>query len=48
MEVGIDSFNAFNRVNFKNFVGVQTSPFFGSANAANPARQLQFSMRFHF
>jgi hypothetical protein len=48
LEVGIDAFNVFNRVNFKNFVGVQTSPFFGRANAANPARQLQFSMKFHF
>jgi hypothetical protein len=48
LEVGIDAFNVFNRINFKNFVGVQTSPFFGRANAANPARQLQFSMKFHF
>ncbi len=48
LEVGIDAFNVFNRVNFKNFVGVQTSPFFGRANSANPARQLQFSMKFHF
>ncbi len=48
LEVGIDAFNVFNRVNFKNFVGVQTSPFFGRPNAANPARQLQFSMKFHF
>jgi hypothetical protein len=48
LEVGIDAFNAFNRVNFKNFVGVQTSPFFGRANTANPARQLQFSMKVHF
>jgi hypothetical protein len=48
LEVGIDAFNVFNRVNFKNYVGVQTSPFFGRANAANPARQLQFSMKFHF
>jgi hypothetical protein len=48
LEVGVDAFNVFNRVNFKNFVGVQTSPFFGRANSANPARQLQFSMKFHF
>jgi hypothetical protein len=48
LEVGMDAFNVFNRVNFKNFVGVQTSPFFSRANAANPARQLQFSMKFHF
>jgi hypothetical protein len=48
LEAGIDAFNLLNRVNFKNFVGVQTSPFFGRANAANPARQLQFSMKVHF
>ena len=48
LELSIDAFNVFNRVNFKNFVGVQTSPFFGRANSANPARQLQFSMKFHF
>jgi len=48
LEVGVDAFNVFNRTNFKNFVGVQTSPFFGSANAANPPRQVQFSMKFHF
>jgi hypothetical protein len=48
LEVGVDAFNVFNRTNFKNFVGVQTSPFFGRANSANPARQVQFSMKFHF
>ena len=48
MGVGIDSFNALNRVNVKNFVGIQSSPFFGHANTANPARQLQISMKLHF
>jgi hypothetical protein len=48
LEVGFDAFNTFNRVNFKNYVGTQSSPFFSRANAANPARQLQFSMKFHF
>jgi hypothetical protein len=48
LEVSIDAFNVFNRVNFKDYVGTQSSPFFGRANAANPARQLQFSMKFHF
>jgi len=48
LEVGIDAFNVLNRVNYKNYVGIQSSPFFGCANAANPARQLQFSMKFHF
>jgi hypothetical protein len=48
LELGIDAFNVLNRVNVKNFVGIQSSPFFGRANAANPARQVQFSMKFHF
>jgi hypothetical protein len=48
LEVSIDAFNVFNRVNFKDYVGTQTSPFFGRANAANPARQLQFSTKLHF
>jgi len=47
-KLSIDAFNVFNRVNFKNFVGVQTSPFFGRRQFGNPARQLQFSMKFHF
>jgi hypothetical protein len=48
LEIGIDAFNVLNRVNVKNFVGIQSSPFFGRANTANPARQVQFSMKFHF
>jgi len=48
LELGIDAFNVLNRVNVKNFVGIQSSPFFGRANTANPARQVQFSMKFHF
>lgn len=48
MELGVDAFNVFNRVNYKNFVGTLTSPFFGRANAALPARQLQLSFRIKF
>jgi len=48
MEIGIDAFNVFNRVNFKDFVGTMTSPFFGHADAANPARELQLSVKFNF
>ena len=48
LEIGVDAFNLLNRVNYKNYVGTQTSPFFGRANAANPARQLQISVKFHF
>jgi hypothetical protein len=48
LELGVDAFNVLNRVNVKNYVGIQSSPFFGRANTANPARQVQFSMKFHF
>jgi hypothetical protein len=48
LEIAIDAFNAFNHTNFKNYVGTLTSPFFGRANAANPPRQMQLSLRFHF
>ncbi len=48
LEVGIDAFNLLNHVNYKNYVGIQSSPFFGRPNAASPARQLQLSLRFHF
>jgi hypothetical protein len=48
LEVALDAFNLLNRVNFRNYVGVLSSPFFGYANAAQPARQLQMSVRFRF
>ncbi len=48
LEVGLDAFNVLNTVNFKNFIGTLRSPFFGRANSAQPARQLQVFMRFRF
>ena len=48
IEVAVDAFNLLNSVNFNNYVGDLTSPFFGRADAAYPARQLQLSMRFSF
>jgi len=47
-EIGLDAFDVFNHVNFQNFVGTLTSPFFGHANAAKPARELQLSLKFDF
>jgi len=38
----------FNRVNFENYIGVQSSPFFGRANAARQDRTIQFSTRYKF
>jgi hypothetical protein len=48
LEVRADAFNVLNQVNAVNFIGVQSSPKFGQANAALPARQLQFSMKTSF
>ncbi len=47
-EIGLDAFNVLNHVNFENFIGTLSSPFFGRANAANPARELQLSLTFLF
>ena len=43
--IGVEAFNVLNHVSLRNFIGVQTSPFFGHANAAFPVRQLQLSLR---
>lgn len=48
LEVNLDAFNAFNRVNYSTFVGVQTSPFFGQARSARQARTLQLSIKYSF
>ena len=46
--VGLDAFNALNHTNYVSYVGTLTSPFFGQAVAANPARRMQISLRFKF
>ena len=54
LEWAVDAFNALNHVNFQNYIGTMTSPFFdpllfvGRPNAALPPRQLQLSARFSF
>ncbi len=48
MEFGVDAFNVLNHTNFMNYVGTLTSPYFGLANAAHSARELQFSFHFKF
>lgn len=50
MDVGltVDAFNALNRVNYAGFVGNLSSPFFGRAVAARPARRLQLGLRLEF
>jgi len=47
LEFAVDAFNVLNHVNFPNYVGTMTSTtFFGLANVAEPARQLQLTLRF--
>jgi hypothetical protein len=47
-EFRFDAFNVLNHVNATNYVGVETSTFFGRANSAYPGRQLQVSTRLGF
>jgi hypothetical protein len=48
MTIGLDMFNTMNRVNFINYQGTVTSPFFGRPLGASAARQLQLSARVKF
>lgn len=48
LEVRVDGFNALNQVNATNYIGVLSSPLFGQANSALPARQIQLSMKASF
>ena len=47
IEVAGDATNLFNRVNLADFNGVQTSPFFRQANAANSPRQITLQIIFY-
>ena len=48
LTVSADAFNLFNRVNYQNYVGAMSSPFFGLAVATQPARRLQLGLRLQF
>lgn len=48
LEFHADAFNVLNQVNLRNFVGTLSSEFFGRANAAFPARQLQLTLKLRF
>ena len=48
LEISLDIFNLLNTTNFNNFIGVQTSPFFGRANSAQLPRTIQLSGRYRF
>jgi len=47
-EFSVDAFNVTNHTNVSSVVGDLSSPFFGRADAAAPARTLQFSARYFF
>ncbi len=46
--LSIDAFNILNRVNYQNFIGALSSPFFGRAVGTLPPRRLQLAARFQF
>jgi hypothetical protein len=48
MEVSIDAFNLFNHTNFTDIIGDISSPRFGLAASALPARTIQLSIKFGF
>ncbi len=48
VELGIDAFNVLNMVNYKDYKGTMTSPFFGRANAADSPREVQLSLQLFF
>jgi hypothetical protein len=47
-QVYVQAYNLLNHVNKVNFVGVETSPFFGQPTAALPGRRLETGLRFGF
>jgi outer membrane receptor protein involved in Fe transport len=48
MTISMDAFNLLNHLNYTNYVGNLSSPFFGRAVSAQPPRRLQLSVRFAF
>jgi hypothetical protein len=48
MTVGLNALNVTNRVNYAGYVGNLSSPFFGQAVAARPARRVQLSLQLAF
>ena len=48
LTLGADGFNLLNRVNYASYVGIISSPLFGTPVSARSARQFQFSVRYKF
>jgi hypothetical protein len=47
-EFYVQAYNLLNHTNPINFTGVQTSPFYGRATSALPARRIESGLRFSF
>jgi len=48
LTLSLDAFNLPNRVNYQNFLGARTSPFFGQPVAAQAPRRVQLGLRLQF
>ena len=48
LEFSVDAFNAINHTNVTSIIGVVSSPLFGKADAAGPARTIQLSAKYSF
>lgn len=48
LTLGVDGFNLLNRVNYASYVGIISSPLYGTPVSARSARQFQFSVRYKF
>ena len=46
--LSVDAFNLLNHVNYQNYLGALSSPFFGQATGSQPARRLQLGLRLQF
>jgi hypothetical protein len=48
LTISVDAFNVLNRVNYQNFIGALSSPFYGKAVGTHPPRRLQVGCRYQF
>ena len=48
LTLGVDGFNLLNRVNYVSYVGIISSPLFGTPVSARSARQFQLSLGYKF
>jgi len=48
MELSVDAFNSINHTNVSKLIGITSSPLFGQAAAASPARTIELSAKYSF